>query len=97
MVLSALIFALSLFAGIAFFSIYPLESLNKANVSMMDVITEGSQDGLHENKSKEFNIYDFPDGKIVNPEPSLKEKIDNSSKKESIDNVLGKNFDDFDD
>ena len=28
---------------------------------------------------------------------SLKEKIDNSSKKESIDNVLGKNFDDFDD
>lgn len=73
------------------------ESLNKANVSMMDAVTEGSQDGLHENKSKEFSIYDFPDGKIVNPEPSLKEKIDNSSKKESIDNVLGKNFSDFDD
>lgn len=73
------------------------ESLNNANVSMMDVITEGSQDGLHENKSKEFSIYDFPDGKIVNPEPSLKEKIDNSGEKESIDNVLGKNFDDFDD
>lgn len=71
--------------------------LSNANTSMMDVITEGSQDGLHEDKPKEFSIYDFPDGKIVDPELSLKEKIENSGEKESIDNVLGKDFNDFDD
>ena len=71
------------------------ENLNNANVSMMDVKAEGTQDGLDQHP-KEFSIYDFPQGKIVDPEPSLKEKIENSGEKQSINNILGKNFDDFD-
>lgn len=71
------------------------ENLSDANVSMMDVTTEGSQDNLSEHP-KEYSVYEFIDGKVVHPEPSLKEKIENSSEKESINNILGKDFSSFD-
>ena len=73
------------------------DNLNNANVSMMDVTTEGTQDGLDEHP-KEFSVYDFQQGKIVSPKEVENE---NKNKKEqnnttNTNNILGKDFNSFD-
>lgn len=64
--------------------------LTSSNVSMMDVTTPGSQDEL-DNRPIEYSLYDMVDGNSIN---EIDKEIDD--KDTEIDNVLGKNFNDFD-
>lgn len=69
-------------------------NLDNANVSMIDVETNGTQDDLS-NHPKEYSLYDFPKEEKV-------ENIDKEITHEDIytekdnDNVLGIDFNDFD-
>ncbi len=65
--------------------------LKEANVSVMDVKTNGTQDNL-EGHPLEYSIYDFIDAEKAN---KIKKKVTDTEIKLD-DNVLGKNFNDFD-
>lgn len=74
------------------------ENLNNANVSMIDVETEGTQD-KSVITTKEYSAYEFPEGTIIDPQDInelIEHKIENEEDQNVTDNVLGKNFDDFD-
>lgn len=68
------------------------QDLDNANVSMIDVIKNGTQDELQKHP-KEYSVYDFPDNEIKNIKKEVEDKEDEI---EESDNVLGKNFNDFD-
>lgn len=70
------------------------ESLNNANASMIDVETEGTQD-KSVITTKEYSTYEFPEGTIIDPK-NINELVENEEYQDVTDNVLGKNFDDFD-